>query len=145
MKTRTIDEALDKYVQERMAKGKQPAAERFLSYAYVKYSGDEVPEFMRKVGGLTRYYIDFLKVMGNPLKGPELAWFASMLTVVAASCYLMEMEESRLTGILIFSGTLASAFLLICFAARKWCEAGVMIAIYREILEIAEQEAGGPA
>ncbi|WP_298435107.1 GSU0071 family protein [Geobacter sp.] len=140
-----IEEAIDRYVHERMNRGKGPAATRFLSYAYLKYGGDDLGEFMNKVEGLSCYYIDYLKVMGNPLKGPELAWFLSMLTVGAASCYLMNSEEFRLAGIMVFAGTLVHAWSLLCHAARKWCETGVMIAIYRELLEIAAGEAGGAA
>lgn len=146
MNVTAIDEAIDKYVHERMMnKGKQPAATRFLSYAYLKYGGDDLAEFMKKVEGLLCYYIDYLKVMGNPFKGPELAWFLSMLTVGAAGCYLMNSEEFRFAGIAVFAGTLVHSGSLLCHAARQWCEAGVMIAIYRELLEIAAGEAGGAA
>lgn len=145
MKVTVIDEAIDKYVHERMNRGKEPAATRFISYAYLKYGGKELPEFMKKVEGLVCYYIDYLKVMGNPLKGPELAWLLSMLVVGAVSCYLMNSEEFRLAGIAVFAGTLVHVWSLLCHAARKWCEAGVMIAIYRELLEIAEGEAGKAA
>lgn len=145
MNATAIDEAIDKYVHERISRGKEPAATRFLSYAYLKYRGDDLSEFMKKVEGLSCYYIDYLKVMGNPFKGPELAWFLSMLAVGAASCCLMSSEEFRPAGIAVFAGTLVHAWSLLCHAARKWCEAGVMIAIYREIVEIAEGEAKGAA
>lgn len=145
MNVSVIDEAIDKYVHERKSRGKQPAATRFLSYVYLKYRGDDLPEFMKKVEGLLCYYIDYLKVMGNPFKGPELAWFLSMLTVGAAGCYLMNSEEFRFVGIAVFAGTLVHAGSLLCHAARQWCEAGVMIAIYRELLEIAAGEAKSAA
>ena len=145
MNVTIIDEAIDKYVHERMKRGKEPAVTRFLSYAYLKYGGDELAEFMRKVEGLTCYYIDYLKVMGNPFKGPALAWLLSMFAVGAFSCCLMNSEEFQLAGIVVFAGTLVHAWSLLCHAARQWCEAGVMIAIYREILELAAGEARGPA
>ncbi len=96
---------------------------------------------MKKVGGLSRYYMDFLDVMENPFRGPELAWLASMLVIGGFSCYLMNSEETRLTGIFVFSGTLVHAWVLIRMAVQKWSNIGVMIAIYREIAEIAEHEA----
>ncbi|RNC65254.1 MAG: hypothetical protein ED859_17820 [Desulfuromonadales bacterium] len=142
MNATVIDEAIDKYVHERMRGGKKTAGARFISYAYLKYGGDEVHEFMEKVGSLSCYYIDYLKVMGNPLKGPELAWFLSMLAVGAVSCYLMNLEEFRFAGMVVFAGTLVHAWSLLCHAAQKWCETGVMIAIYREIQEIVEGEVG---
>jgi hypothetical protein len=78
--------------------------------------------------------------MENPFRGPELFWLASMLLVGIYSCYLMELEERRLIGIMVFSGTLVHACSLIVAVAKKWSETGVMIAIYREIAEIAEHE-----
>ncbi|HLO26785.1 MAG TPA: hypothetical protein VK187_11775 [Geobacteraceae bacterium] len=140
MNTETIETAIDKYVHERMAQGKKQASEHFLAYAYLKCGGDEVREFMKKAVGLSRYYINFLTAMENPFRGPELFWFASMLLVGIFSCYLMEIDDQRLLGIMVFSGTLVHACGLIVAMARKWCETGLMIAIYREIAEIAERE-----
>ncbi len=140
MNTQTVDEAIDKYVNERMQQGKRKASERFLSYAYLKFAGEELADFMKKVGGLSRSYIDFLNVMENPFRGPELAWLASMLVIGSFSCYLMGSEETRLTGVFVFSGTLVHAWALIRMALQKWSKVGVMIAIYREIAEIAEHE-----
>ncbi len=140
MDTAYIDEAIEKYVNERKVKGKKPAVERFLSYAYLKFKGEDLVEFMKKVGGLTNYYIDYLKFAQNPFKGPEFAWFFSMILVGAASVYMICTEETRLLGILILSGTVVHAWSLICMVAEKWREAGIMIAIYRELVEIAEQE-----
>lgn len=145
MDTRQIDEAIDKYVNERMKASRKSAADRFLSYAYLKYAGDELGDFMRKVRGLSRYYIDFLKVMENPFKGPELAWFASMITVGVVSCYMMGDEGSRLAGIFIFSGTLVHAWALLRMVAKKWRDIGVMIAIYREIIDIIDKESTAAA
>ncbi len=140
MNTETIETAIDKYVHERMAQGKQKASEHFLAYAYLKHGGDEVREFMKKAVGLSRYYVNFLTTMENPFRGPELFWFASMVLVGIFSCYLMEIDDERLLGIMVFSGTLVHACALLVAMARKWCETGTMIAIYREIAEIAEHE-----
>ncbi len=140
MNSQSIDEAIDKYVHERMQQGKTKASERFLCYAHLKFAGEELAEFMKKVGGISRYYMDFLNVMENPFRGPELAWLASMLLIGGFSCYLMSSEETRVTGIFVFSGTLVHASVLIRMAAQKWRDIGVMIAIYREIAEIAEHE-----
>ncbi|HEX5773760.1 MAG TPA: hypothetical protein VFY07_05500 [Geomobilimonas sp.] len=145
MDTRTIDEAIDKYVHERMEKGKEKAVERFLSYAYLRHGGDECREFMKKVGGLSRYYMDFLRVMENPFRGPEMAWLASMLAIGAFSCYLMSVADEQLLGICVFAGTLVHGGALIRLVAKKWSDVGVMIAIYREIAEIADSEVSSPA
>jgi len=140
MNTETIETAIDKYVQERMQQGKQKACEHFLAYAYLKHGGGEVREFMKRALGLSRYYINFLTTMENPFRGPELFWLASMFLVGIFSCYLMELDDQRLLGIMVFSGTFVHACSLIHAIAKKWSETGVMIAIYREIVEIAEHE-----
>jgi hypothetical protein len=136
----TIDQAIEKYVNERMKKGRKCATEKFLAYAYLKHGSGEVVEFMKRVRGLTRYYIDFLNVMENPFRGPELAFFASMVVVACLGGYLTTQEDSRLLGILILSGTLVHAWSLLCTVARKWLDLGVMVAIYREIIELADGE-----
>lgn len=140
MNTSAIDEAIDKYVADRMKKGKKRASERFLSYAYLRFAGDDLCEFMKNAGGLSRYYMDFLKVMENPFKGPELPWFASMLTVLAVSCFMMTSPDLRTSGIFIFSGTLVCLWTLLRETAKKWRELEVLIAIYREIAELTEYE-----
>ena len=140
MKAEIIDEAIDKYVQERMTNGKARATEHFLCYAYLKQGQEDMTEFLQKVNGLSRYYIDFLKVMANPFKGPELAWFASMLTIATYAVILMTSEEEQLLGILLLAGTLVNGCALLRAIARKWCDIEVMIAIYREIVQIAEHE-----
>ncbi|SNB47771.1 GSU0071 family protein [Geobacter sp. DSM 9736] len=136
----TIDEAIDKYVLTRKEKGVQKARERFLAYVYMRHGGDDQREFLGKVRGLTRYYIDYLKVMENPFKGPEVAWFASMVTIAVYSIVLMATEGERTLGICLLAGTLANAWFLLSTVAKKWCDIGVMIAIYREIVELTDKE-----
>jgi hypothetical protein len=143
MNTETIETAIDKYVQERMEQGKKRAREHFIAYAYLKYGGGEIKEFMKRAAGLSRYYMEFLRVMKNPFKGPEIAWFASMVMVGVFSCCLMGVDEERLLGIMVFAGTLVHFFSLVWMVARKWSEIGVKIAIYREIAEIADSEMAG--
>ncbi len=145
MNTETIETAIDKYVHERMEQGKQRACEHFLAYAYLKCGGDEVREFMKRAVGLSRYYINFLTAMENPFRGPELFGFAAMLLVGIFSCYLMETDDQRLLGIMVFCGTAVHACALLVAMARKWCQTGLMIAIYREIEEIAEHEVSNAA
>ena len=143
MNIELIDEAIDKYVAERMKQTKQAASERFLAYVYLRHRGDELIDFLKKVGGLSRYYIDYLKVMQNPFKGPELAWLASMLTIAVYAVILMTTDDDERTlGIFLLVGTLVNGFSLVSAVARKWCDTSVMIAIYREIAQLAETELG---
>jgi hypothetical protein len=145
MNIELIDEAIETYVNARMKSGREKASERFLAYAYLKNRGDDVVEFLKKAGGLCHYYIDYLKVMQNPFKGPELALLASMLTVAGFAIYLICLEDSRSLGIFLLVGTLINARSLLSAIGEKWCNAGVMIAIYREIEQLAEMELGNAA
>jgi hypothetical protein len=142
MNIEQIDEAIDKYVNERMKQTKEAASERFLAYAYLRHRGDDLADFLKKVGGLSRYYIDYLRVMQNPLKGPEIAWLASMLAIAIYAVILMTTEEEQTLGIFLLAGTLVNGWALVCAVARKWCDVSVMIAIYREIAQIVESELG---
>ena len=140
MTTETIETAIDRYVQERMEHGRNTAREKFLAYAYLKHGRVEGIEFMKKAVGLCRYSINFLTAMGNPFRGPELFWLASTILVGIYSCFLMSDVQSRNFGILVFSAALVLAGTLVSSMTRKWSYSGKMIAIYREILEIAEEE-----
>jgi hypothetical protein len=140
MNITTIDEALERYVHERMETGKEKARERFLAYIYLKHGGDEILDFLMKVGGLARYYIYFLSGMENPCKGKDLAWFATMAMVGIYGSILIGGEESRLMGIVLLSGALVHAWSLLSMTTRKWREIGLRISIYREIVQIVEKE-----
>jgi hypothetical protein len=142
MNLNPVDEAIERYVRERMAKGKKEAGTRFLSYAHLRYSGSELAEFLKKTSGISRYYIDYLRVMVNPLKGPELAFFATVTTMGAYGAYLMTDVDLRTLGIVILSGALVNCWTIVKNVLRKWCDLDVMIAIYRELVQLAEQELG---
>jgi hypothetical protein len=145
MNIKSIDEAIEKYALERLEKGKEKASERFLAYAYLKHGGDEVMEFMLKVSGLARYYIEFLKGIESPFKGPDLAWFAVMLAVGIYGFILIAAKDSRLLGIVLLAGTLVHAWSLLYMVTHKMREIGLRIAIYREIVQIVEKEIRGRA
>ena len=140
MDEKTVDEAIDLYVTERMATGKQQASRHFLARLYVKQQSWEIAESMRRVRGLTAYYIDLTKVMLNPFKGPEVAWLFSMVNIAIYACFLISMEEQRILGFALLSGTVVNGAYLILNMARKWCDMHVMLAIYDEIVQIADHE-----
>lgn len=140
MNIATIDEAMERYVHERMEKGKEKARERFLAYVYLKHGGDEILDFLLKVAGLARYYIYFLNGMDNPCKGRDLAWFATMVAIGLYGCILIGDEESQLLGIFLLSGALVHAWSLLRMITHKMREIGIRIAIYREIVQIVENE-----
>jgi hypothetical protein len=140
MKKDTVDEAIDLYVTERMAIGKDSASSHFLACIYLKRTGWEISEYMRRIRGMTRYYIDLTKVTQNPFKGPEIAWLGTMLAIAVYAMVLLTMDEQRTLGIWLLSGVLVNACYLIRRVANKWCELHVMVAIYLEIVQITERE-----
>lgn len=140
MNTEVIDEAIERYVSERMTAGRDRASARFLSYAHLKFAGEEFVDFMRHAKGLTRYYIDLTRVFENPFRGREMAFLATMLVVAVFSCWLLHDESTRLAGICILSGAVVNGVTLLKYIAAKWSEAGVMIAIYEEIAALVEHE-----
>ena len=135
-----IDEALETYVNVRIEKGKEKASERFLAYVYMKHGSDDILDFLLKVGGLARCYIYCLKIAENPLRGKDLAWFATLAVIAIYGCIQMTMEETRIEGIILFSGSLVHAWALIGMISKKWRSIGVRISIYREVIQIVEKE-----
>ena len=145
MSKETVDEAIDMYVAERMAKGKQKAITHFLACLYMKQQRWEIAESMRRVRGLTRYYIDLTRVTVNPFKGPEVAWLASMVNIAIYATVLICLEDQRPLGIALLSGAVVNGCYLVRCVTRKWCELHVMLAIYDEIVQIADHELEGLA
>jgi hypothetical protein len=140
MNKEIVDEAINLYVTERMKQGKEPALQHFLARIYLKQQDWEIAEYMRRVRGMTRYYIDLTKVMINPLKGPEIAWLFSMVNIAVYAGILISLEDQRLLGIALLSGTIVNAGYLIRNGVRKWCDLHVMLAIYDEIVQITDHE-----
>lgn len=140
MESQPIDEAIDRYVQERMTRGAKEAKARFLSYVHLRYRGGEATEFLEKTSRMVRYYIDFFRVMINPLKGPELAFFATAVSMaIFGGLMTIDPEEQNL-GFFLLSGALVHGWNIISVVLKKWCDLSVLIAIYREILSLAEGE-----
>lgn len=145
MSKETVDDAINMYVSERMEKGKQLAIKHFLACLYLKDQGEGIIESMRRVRGMARYYIDLTKVMLNPFKGPEIAWLASMINIAVYAVLLISVDEQRPLGIALLSGTMANGLYLVRNVTKKWCDLHVMLAIYDEIVQIADKELEGLA
>lgn len=140
MEIHSIDEAIERYVRERMVRSGKEAADRFLSYAHLRYQGSELEEFLEKTNGQLRYYINFFRVMINPLKGPDFAFFATAVTMAIFGGLMMTQPEERTVGIFILSGAVVHGCSIVSYVVRKWCDLSVLIAIYREILTLVERE-----
>jgi hypothetical protein len=138
MTTANIDDAIERYVKERKKSERKVAEFKFLSYSYLACGESDAAAFMRRVRSLIRYYIDFLTVLENPMRGPQAAWLALMAIVFAFGIYMLTDEEMRMAGIFITSGTLVNGISLGRSVIDKWVEIAVTIALYREIIELID-------
>jgi hypothetical protein len=135
-----IDEAIERYVRERKERGPREAGAHFLSYAHLRYHGRELIDFLDTTSRLIRYYIGFFRLMINPFKGPELAFFATAVALAVFGCLMLSQPEEQLPGIFLLSGALVNGWAIIKRVVKKWCDLSVLIAIYRELLTLAEKE-----
>lgn len=137
-----IDEAIERYVSERKKNERTVAASKFLSYSYL-VCGEDVTTFMKRTRGLVYYYIDFLKVLENPLRGPQAGWLALMALVFSFGIFMLTDEELRFSGIFITSGTFVNGITLGRAVITKWVDTAIMIALYREIIELIDNTVEG--
>jgi len=138
MTTANIDEAIERYVNERKKSERKAAENRFLRYTYLACGESDIAEFMRRSRSLIRYYIDYLTVLENPLRGPQAAWLVLMAMVFSFGIYMLTDDEMRVSGIFITSGTLVNGISLARAVIDKWVETSVTIALYREIIELID-------
>jgi hypothetical protein len=78
--------------------------------------------------------------MVNPFKGPELAFFATAVALAVFGCLMLNEPGEQLPGIFLLSGALVNGWSIVSRVVRKWCDLNVLIAIYRELLTLAEKE-----
>lgn len=135
-----IDEAIERYVRERKECGPHEASAHFVSYAHLRYHGRELIEFLDTTSRMIRYYIGFFRLIINPFKGPELAFFATAVVLAVFGCLMLSEPEEQLPGIFLLSGALVNGWAIISRVIRKWCDLSVLIAIYRELLNLVEKE-----
>jgi hypothetical protein len=140
MDTQPVDEAIERYVRKRRELGPNEAGAHFLSYVYLRYHGRELTEFLDTTSRMIRYHIDFFRLMVNPFKGPELAFFATAVALAVFGCLMLTEPEEQLPGIFVLSGALVNGWAIVSRVIRKWCDLNVLIAIYRELLILAEKE-----
>jgi hypothetical protein len=138
MTTTKIDEAIERYVNERKKSERKVAETNFLRYTYLACGESDIAAFMRRSRSLIRYYIDYLTILENPLRGPQAAWLALMALVFSFGIYMLSVEEMRMAGIFISSGTLVNGIALGRSVIDKWVETSVTIALYREIIELID-------
>lgn len=135
-----VDEAIERYVRERREHGAKEAAAHFISYAHIRYRGKELTEFLDMTSRMIRYHIDLFRMMINPLKGPEFGFFAAAVVLAVFGCLMLREPEEQLPGIFVLSGALVNGWSIVQRVVKRWCDLSVLIAIYRELLAIAEKE-----
>lgn len=140
MNAQPVDEAIERYVQECRERGVEAAGTRFLSYAHLCYHGRELTEFLTMTTKIIRYNIKLFRVMVNPLKGPEFAFFVTAVAVAVFGCLMLNEPEEQLPGIFVLAGALVNGVSIIIRMIKKWCDLNVLIAIYRQLLAVAEKE-----
>jgi len=139
MTTLKIDEAIERYVSERKRSERKVAENKFLSYTYLACGESDTATFMRRARGLIRYYIDYLSVLENPLRGPQAGWLALMSIVFCFGIYMVSNDDLRIAGIFVTTGTLVNGISLARAVISKWVETAVTIAFYREIVELIDK------
>jgi hypothetical protein len=143
MTTNKIDDAIERYVNERRKSERKVAESKFLSFTYLACGESNAEAFMRRSRSLIRYYIDYLTVLENPLRGPQAAWLALMAIVFSFGIYMLTDDEMRVAGIFITSGTLVNGISLGRAVIDKWVDISVTIALYREIIELIDNTLPG--
>ena len=138
MTTTKIDEAIERYVSERKRSEQKVAENKFLSFTYLACGESDVKTFMLRSRSLIRYYIDFLSVLENPLRGPQTGWLALMVIVFSFGIFMLTDEDMRIAGIFITSGTAVNGISLGRSVIDKWVETSVTIAMYRELIELID-------
>jgi hypothetical protein len=138
MTTDNIDDAIEQYVNERKKSERKVAESKFLRYTYLACGESDKSAFMRRCRGLIRYYIDFLTVLENPMRGPQAAWLVLLALVFSLGIYMLTDENLRVAGIIITSGTLVNGISLGRSVVVKWIKIAVTIALYREIIELID-------
>jgi len=138
MTTTKIDEAIERYVNERKISERKAAENKFLKFTYLACGESDIAAFMRRSRSLISYYIDYLTVLENPLRGPQAAWLALMAIVFSFALYMLTDEDMRVAGIFISTGTLVNGVTLARAVIDKWVETSVTIALYREIIELID-------
>lgn len=134
------EEAIERYLRERRERGPKEAGARFLSYAYLRYHGKDLTEFLDTTSRLIRYYIGYFRLLVNPFKGPDLAFFATAVAMAVFGFLLLNEPEEQLPGIMVLSGALVNGWMIVSRVIKNWCDLNVLIAVYRELLSLAEKE-----
>ena len=133
-----IDEAIERYVNERRKSERKVAERKFISYTYIACGEKDTAQFMRRIRSLIRYYIDFMSVLENPFRGPQAAWLGLMALVFSFGIYMLTDEDLRIAGMFITSGTVINGISLGRAVIDKWVETSVTIALYLEIIELID-------
>lgn len=138
MKNEEIDKIIGRYAEVRKHETQQVAQEHFLAYAYVVCNAGEVEKFMKQTRSLLTYYIDSLSLFDNPFRNTQVCWLLLMFLLFGFSLCLITDDDFRLAGIIICTGDVIFGASLWQIVWSKWCDTSVLIACYREIIDLID-------
>lgn len=138
MMASTIDTAIERYAQERRTLSKKEAQAHFLSYTYVVCGANHAEDFLKRTRGMLCYYIDCLSIFDNPFRAPQACWLVLMAMVFAFGLFMLGNDDTIVAGFFIAGGTLVNGMSIWRIVCTRWLDTGIMIALYREIIELID-------
>lgn len=135
-----MDRIIERYAEERRRGSRQVAQEHFLAYAYLLCGAGEVEQFMKNTRSLVVYYIDSLSLFENPFKNSRAHWLLFMLLWFCFSIYMILDSTLYVIGIINLTGTVIFSRSLWKIIWTEWLEASLLIAYYREIVDIIDSQ-----
>jgi hypothetical protein len=144
MKSEEIDRIIERYAEERKHAKRQVAQEHFLAYVYLVCNAGEVEQFMKRTRGLLAYYIDSLSLFENPFRNTQVCWLLLMFLLFGFSIYMMTDADLCYAGIILCPGTVIFGTSLWKIVWTKWLDTGLLIACYREIIDLIDSLQSSP-
>lgn len=138
MENEELDKIIGRYAEERKRATQKVAQEHFLAYAYLVCSADEVEKFLKRTRKLLTYYVDSLSLFENPFRNSQVCWLMLMFFLFCFSIFMMTDDDFRTTGIIICTGNVIYGISLWKLVWSKWLETSVLIAYYKEIIDLID-------
>ena len=140
MRINEIDRIIERYAEERKHGSRQVAQEHFLAYAYLVCGASEVEQFMKTTRNLVAYYIDSLSLFDNPFRNSRAHWLLFMLLWFCFGLYMLHDDALYVVGIVNLTGTVIFSKSLWRIIWSEWLETSLLIAYYREIIDLIDSQ-----
>lgn len=138
MDTLAINNAIEKFVNERKNMPKEKAVNRFIVRVCLEYGKKDIHNFLLNTIYLTRWYIilsTFFKKYSWTGRIPH--FLSAVFIAIGGSLYLYLCNYPELS-ICLTIGAIITIKQLFKNAVNTWCEESVNIAIYIELIEASE-------